>query len=147
MDLLTFGTLSSNNSTSMHVWTQLVLVACAVAVTVAVVALLLAVKRAVRRTEAVLQIVEEELRPLIGQAHSLTDEVRTLTREASLEVKRVGEVTEHVNNVAEGVARMVSALAGLTRAGQIIGMAAAVKKGVDVFVQRMSKNQGETDGE
>lgn len=124
----------------MHSWTQPVLLVCAVVLTAAAVALLLAVRRTVQRTDAVLRIVEEELRPLIGQAHALTDEVRTLTREASLEVKRVGEVTEHVNNVAEGVGRMVSALAGLTRAGQVIGMAAALKKGVDVFVHRMSKD-------
>jgi uncharacterized protein YoxC len=130
----------------MHSWTQPVLLACAVVLTVAVVALLLALKRTAQRADAVLRIIEEELRPVIGQAHALTDEVRTLTREASLEVKRVGEVTERVNDVAEGVARMVSALAGLTRAGQVIGMAAAVKKGVDVFVQRMSKDQGGRHG-
>jgi uncharacterized protein YoxC len=130
----------------MHPWTQPILLACAIALTAAVIALLLAVKRTADRAHAVLRIVEEELRPLIGQAHALSDEVRLLTREASLEVKRVGEVTERVNNVAEGVERMVSALAGLTRAGQIIGMVAALKKGVDVFVQRMSKHQGETHG-
>ncbi|HUF93072.1 MAG TPA: DUF948 domain-containing protein [Candidatus Limnocylindria bacterium] len=130
----------------MYSWTQPVLVACAVALTVALVLMLLAVKRTAQRTDAVLRIVEEELRPLIGQAHALTDEVRALTREASLEVKRVGEVTERVNRVAEGVQRMVSALAALTRAGQVIGMVAALKKGVDVFVQRMSKDQGETHG-
>lgn len=130
----------------MHSWTQPVLLACAVALTAAVIMLLLAVKRTAQRADAVLRIVEEELRPLIGQAHTLTDEVRALTREASLEVKRVGEVTEHVNNVAQSVERMVSALAGLTRAGQVIGIAAAVKKGIDVFVHRMSKSQGETHG-
>jgi uncharacterized protein YoxC len=130
----------------MHSWTQPVLLACAVALTVAVVALLLALKRTAQRADAVLRIVEEELRPVIGQAHALSDEVRMLTREASLEIKRVGEVTERVNNVAEGVGRVVSALAGLTRAGQVIGMAAAVKRGVDVFVQRMSKRQGDRHG-
>lgn len=130
----------------MHSWTQPVLLACAVALTAAVVVLLLAVRRTVQRADAVLRIVEEEMRPLIGQAHALADEVRTLTREAHLEIKRVGEVTERVNNVAEGVQRMVSALAGLTRAGQVIGMAAALKKGVNVFVQRASKRQGETHG-
>lgn len=130
----------------MHSWIQPILLTCAVVLTAAAVALLLAVRRTAQRADAVLRIVEEEMRPLIGQAHALADEVRTLTREASLEVKRVGEVTERVNNVAESVERMASALAGLTRAGQVIGMVAALKKGVDVFVQRMSKHQGETDG-
>jgi hypothetical protein len=33
-------------------------------------------------------------------------------------------------------------LSGLTRAGQIVGVAAGLKKGIDVFVQRL-RNQGD----
>src|SRR5918994_1481293 len=79
----------------MQPWVQLVLIACAVALTAALVAAVLALRGALRRTEAVLQIVEQELRPLIGQAHGITQEVRELTHEARLEVVRVGEVTAH----------------------------------------------------
>jgi uncharacterized protein YoxC len=130
----------------MPLWAQLTLVACLVALTVALVALLIALRRTVRRAETVLGIVEQELRPLIGQAHALTEDVRVLTREASREIERVGEVTERVNAVAEGVSRAVSGLAGLTRAGQLIGVAAGLKKGFDVFLHRMTKEQGDHHG-
>jgi methyl-accepting chemotaxis protein len=95
----------------------------------------------------VLTIAEQELRPLIGQAHALTEDVRLLTREASQEIERVGEVTERVNAAAEGITRMATGLAGLTRAGQLIGMAAGLKRGFDVFVQRLSKEQGDHHGQ
>ena len=78
----------------MQPWSQLVLIACAVALTAAVVSAVLALGGALRRTEALLGIVEQELRPLIAQVHGVTEEVRDLTRELRLEVKRVGDVTE-----------------------------------------------------
>ena len=83
---------------------------------------------------------------LSNQAHALTEDVRTLTREAKDEIERVGIVTERVNAVADGVGRAVNGLAGLTRAGQLIGVAAGLKKGFDVFVARFAKAQGDHHG-
>ncbi len=130
----------------MQPWAQLVLVVCAVAVSGALVAAILALRQTLRRTDAVLEIVEQELRPLIGQANGLTEEIRDLTRETRREVERVGEVTEQVQTVAEGLGRVVMGLAGLTRAGQVIGLAAGLRRGVDVFVQRLRRGQGDDDG-
>ena len=130
----------------MQPWAQLVLVVCAVAVSGALVAAILALRQTLRRTDAVLEIVEQELRPLIGQANGLTEEIRDLTRETRREVERVGEVTEQVQTVAEGLGRVVTGLAGLTRAGQVIGLAAGLRRGVDVFVQRLRRGQGDDDG-
>jgi ABC-type transporter Mla subunit MlaD len=117
-----------------------------VALTAAVVALLLALRRTVQRAAGVLGIVEEELRPLIAQAHALTDEVRGLTREASLEVKRVGEVTEGLNAVAETVGRLAGAAAALTRVGQVVSLAAGVLRGTNVFLHRVRKQRGDHHG-
>ena len=130
----------------MQPWAQLVLIACAVALAGALVAAILALRRTLRRGEAVLEIVEQELRPLIGQANGLTQEMRDLTREARREVERVGEVTERVQTVADGLGRVVVGLAGFTRAGQIVGLAAGLRRGVDVFVQRLRRGQGDDDG-
>lgn len=130
----------------MQPWAQLVLVVCAVVVSGALVAAILALRQTLRRTDAVLEIVEQELRPLIGQANGLTEEIRDLTRETRREVERVGEVTEQVQTVAEGLGRVVMGLAGLTRAGQVIGLAAGLRRGVDVFVQRLRRGQGDDDG-
>ena len=130
----------------MQPWAQIVLVVCAVAVTGALVAAILALRQTLRRTGAVLEIVEQELRPLIGQVNGLTEEMRDLTRETRREVERVGEVTEQVQTVAEGLGRIVMGLAGLTRAGQVIGLAAGLRRGVDVFVKRLRRGQGDDDG-
>jgi len=128
-------------------WAQTVLIVCAVVLTLALAAAILALRRALRRTEAVLMIVEQELRPLIGQAHGLTDELRDLTRETRREVVRIGEVTEHVESAADGLGRLVGALSGLARAGQVVGLAAGLKRGVDVFVSRLRRNEGDhSDG-
>jgi uncharacterized protein YoxC len=127
----------------MPPWVAIVLVACAVALTATLIPTILALRRTLRRAEVVLAIAEQELRPLIGQAHALTEDVRLLTREASQEIERVGEVTERVNAAADGMSRVVTGLAGLTRVGQAIGMAAALKRGVEVFVHRLSKEEGD----
>jgi len=127
----------------MQPWAQAVLVACAVALTLALVAAILAVRRALRRTDAVLAIVEQELRPLVGHAHGIADELRDLTRETRLEVERIGEVTEHVETAAAGLSRLVVALGGLARAGQVVGLAAGLRRGVDVFVSRLRRDGGD----
>ena len=87
------------------------------------------------------------MRPLVGQAHGLTEEVRALTRESRQEVARIGEVTGQVQRAAEGLGRVASGLAGLARAGQLIGLAAGLRRGVDAFVHRMRREQGDDHGE
>jgi hypothetical protein len=130
----------------MQPWAQAVLIACAVALTAALVSAVLALRGALRRTDALLDILEQELRPLIAQVHGMTEEVRELTRELRLEVKRVGDVTERVQMVADGLGRVVAGLSGFARVGQIVGLAAGLRRGVDVFVQRLRREQGDDDG-
>ena len=127
----------------MPSWIQLVLLASVVAVAVALVLALQAFRRAARRAEGVLAVVEQELRPLIGQAHGLIDDARGLTRETTREVEQVRRVTERLEDVAGGVARVVVALSGFTRAGQLMGVASGIKRGIDVFVHRFRKDQGD----
>jgi hypothetical protein len=131
----------------MQPWSQVVLVACAVALTAAVVSAVLALRGALRRTDALLGIVEQELRPLIAQVHGATEELRELTHELRLEVKRVGDVTETVQAVTEGMGRIVSGLSGLARIGQVVGMAAVLRRGVGAFAQRLRREQGEDHGD
>jgi len=130
----------------MQPWVQIVLIVCAAALTAALVGAILAARATLRHAASVLEIVEQELRPLVGQIHGLTDDVRDLTRETRREVERIGEVTEHVQTAAEGVSRLVGGLAGLTRAGQAIGLVAGLRRGVDVFVDRLRRNDGGNHG-
>jgi uncharacterized protein YoxC len=126
----------------MPFWVQLLLSLAAFALLLALVAAVWALRRMAQRAEGVLTIIEQELRPLIGQALALTEDVRTLTREASRELERVGAVTERVDDIATGLSRFVGTLSGLTRAGQIVGVAAGLKKGLEVFVHRF-RHQGD----
>ena len=126
----------------MPLWVQLLLSLAAFALLLALVVAVWALRGVARRAEAVLSIVEQELRPLIGQTHALTEDLRVLTREAGRELERVGTVTERVEDIATGLGRFVAALTSLTRAGQIVGVAAGLKKGIDVFVHRL-RHQGD----
>jgi uncharacterized protein YoxC len=126
----------------MPFWVQMLLSLAAFALLVALVAAVWALRGVAQRAEAVLSIVEQELRPLIGQALALTEDVRGLTREAGRELERVGAVTDRVEDVATGLGRIVMTLGSLTRAGQIVGVAAGLKKGIDVFVHRL-RHQGD----
>ena len=126
----------------MPFWAQTLLTLATLALLVALVAAVLAFRRVAQRAEGVLTIVEQELRPLVGQAHALTEDVRALTRQAGHELERMGALTEKVGGVAEGMGRVVTVLGGLTRAGQLVGLAAGVKKGVEVFVRHLQKNEG-----
>ena len=126
----------------MPFWVQMLLSLAAFALLLALVAAVWALRGVAQRAEAVLAIVEQELRPLIGQALALTEDVRGLTREAGRELERVVAVTDRVEDVAAGLGRIVMTLGSLTRAGQIVGVAAGLKKGIDVFVHRL-RHQGD----
>src|SRR2546428_10184668 len=108
----------------MPFWVQMLLSLAAFALLLALVAAVWALRGVAQRAEAVLAIVEQELRPLIGQALALTEDVRGLTREAGRELERVGAVTARGEDVATGGGRIVMTLGSLTRAGQIVGVAA-----------------------
>jgi uncharacterized protein YoxC len=126
----------------MPFWVQMLLWLASFALLVALVAAVWALRGMAKRAEAVLTIVEQELRPLIGQAVALTEDVRSLTRDARQELERVGAVTDRVEDIATGLGRIVGTVSGLTRAGQIVGVAAGIKKGLDVFVHRF-RQQGD----
>jgi uncharacterized protein YoxC len=126
----------------MPFWVQMLLSLASFALLVALVAAVWALRNMAQRAEAVLAIVEQELRPLIGQAVALTEDVRSLTRDASRELERVGSVTDRIDDIATGVGRIVGTIGSLTRAGQLVGVAAGIKKGLDVFVHRF-RQQGD----
>ena len=126
----------------MPVWLAAVLAGCAVAISIAIVLAILSARRALERTAAILAIAERELTPIATEARGLTTDARALTQEATRELRRAGDVVDRVHESAEGVGRIVQALAGLTRAGQVVGVAAALRRGIEVFAQRMRKEEG-----
>jgi uncharacterized protein YoxC len=127
-------------------WLQAVVAACLVAFTVALVLVLLSLRRVAERAAGVLGMLEEELRPLVAQVTALTDEMRTLGRELNREVERVGLLTERIEAIVGGIAGLVTALSGFTRAGQLLNLVVGFKRGLDVFVHRVRRRRGDHHG-
>ena len=121
----------------------ILIVLAALAVAVVLVSALLAVKRAALRAEMVLMLLEREIRPVASQIHSLTEEVRTFSRQAGRDIERVAAAAQTVGRLADGLGRLVGLAGTIGRVGQIVGAAAGVKKGLDVFIAKLlSRDRG-----
>ncbi len=146
MNLLTFTVDCDENGASMHTWAEAVIVLCVVAVTLVLVPALLAIRRTAERGERVLAVAERELPPLTEHLQSLLDEFRSLSHDTRVELERVAMLTDRAEAVASGVGRVLTAVSGLTRAGQLVGVAAGLKTGLDVFLHRLRKREGDNHG-
>jgi len=95
--------------------------------------------------------VEHELThdvpPLLADLHELSGELQRLGQGANTELDRLGRITGRVEEVADNTANILNALSGLTRAGQLVGLAAGVKTGVEVFLHRFRTQRGDGHGE
>ncbi|MGH7299263.1 MAG: DUF948 domain-containing protein [Candidatus Rokuibacteriota bacterium] len=114
-----------------------VIVACVVALTIVLVSTLLALKKTALRAESVLAQVEREIRPMASEIESLTGDLQKLSRNANDNLQRIGSVVDRVEDISVQVGRVAGAVGGLTRIGQYAGMAAGVKRGVEVFLHRL----------
>jgi uncharacterized protein YoxC len=114
-----------------------VILACVVALTAVLISTLWAFKKTAERAESVLAIVEREIRPMVSELESLTAEMQKLSHKANESLERIGTVVERVEDISVTVARVVGAVAGLTRIGQYAGVAAGMKRGVEVFLTRL----------
>lgn len=116
---------------------QVVLVACAVVLTVALVVTLAAIRRAASRAEVVLQLVEREIRPLASQIEALAAETRTLSQSANRELERVSGVVRRVEETSRKIARVVGVVNSLASFRGVSGVGSGVKRALGVFVSRL----------
>jgi uncharacterized protein YoxC len=130
----------------MHWALQLVIAIAVVALAAAAVALLLAARRAAIRAERVLGLIERDLAPLAAEAQGLTADLRRLSHQLQDELSRVSLLTIRATEIGDGIGRIVSFVAGLTRVGQLVGIAAGLKTGLDVFLQRLRRQRGDDHG-
>jgi len=145
MNLLTFTTNSDDNSALMQLWAQIVVVVCVVALTAVLVPTVLALRRVAERLESVLALTERELQPLAEQFQALIVDLRAMSGDVREELERLGTLAERANELSDGLGRVLSAVSGLTRAGQLVGVAAGLKTGLDMFLHRLRKDRGENN--
>jgi len=116
-----------------------VILACVVALTLVLISTLLSLRKTALRAESVLAQVEREIRPMASELENLTGEMQKLSRNANDNLQRIGGIVDRVEDISVQVARVVGAVGGLTRIGQYAGMAAGVKRGVEVFLHRLKE--------
>jgi uncharacterized protein YoxC len=114
-----------------------IIVACVVALTIVLISVLLSLKKTALRAESVLAQVEREIRPMAAEVESLAGDLQKLARNANENLERIGGIVDRVEDISVQAARVVGAVGGLTRIGQYAGMAAGVKRGVEVFLHRL----------
>jgi uncharacterized protein YoxC len=114
-----------------------VIVACVVALTIVLISTLFSLRKTALRAESVLAQVEREIRPMATELESLAAELQKLSRNANDNLQRIGGIVDRVEDISVQAARVVGAVGGLTRIGQYAGMAAGVKRGVEVFLHRL----------
>lgn len=131
----------------MPTWFYSVMALCVVVLTAALLAALISLARTLRRAEGVLAAVEQEVErdvpPLLVGLRELTDELRLLSQGATAELDRIRQITGRVQEAADGVSHLLTALSGLTKAGQLVGVVAGIKAFVDVFFHRLRKQRGD----
>jgi uncharacterized protein YoxC len=118
-----------------------VLVLCALAITVALVAVLISFKRLIERGEAVLALVEREVRPTASQLGALTDELRGVSHQVTLELARIGLVTRRLDDITRTVAKVVGVVGGITTVSRLSGVAMGLQRGLGVFISRLKSRQ------
>jgi len=116
-----------------------IILACVVALTIVLISTLLSIKKTAARAESVLAQVEREVRPMANELESLTGELQKLSRNANDNLQRIGGIVDRVEDISVQAARVIGAVGGLTRIGQYAGMAAGVKRGVEVFLHRLKE--------
>lgn len=116
-----------------------IVLACVVALTIVLISTLLSLKKTALRAESVLAQVEREIRPMASELETLTGELQKLSRNANDNLQRIGGIVDRVEDISVQAARVVGAVAGLTRIGQYAGVAAGVKRGVEVFLHRLKE--------
>ena len=116
-----------------------VILACVVALTIVLISTLLSIKKTALRAEGVLAQVEREIRPMASELENLTGELQKLSRNANDNLQRIGGIVDRVEDISVQAARVIGAVGGLTRIGQNAGMAAGVKRVVEVFLHRIKE--------
>ncbi len=137
---LTYHAALCDTSRRMMSLTQAVILVCIVALTGVLISTLLALRKTALRAESVLHQLEREIRPMASQIEALTGELRALSHHVNQELERISVVVMRLEDVSVKVARLVGALGGLTRVGQLAGAAVGVKKGLAVFVRRLREH-------
>jgi hypothetical protein len=102
---------------------------------------LLQIRRTARAAELTLTAVEREVRPLASQLHALLQEHRELAQRASRNLRELEGVALMGQEVLARAIRLTGILGGAGTVGRVLGVAQGLRRGVDVFIQRLGRGR------
>ena len=102
---------------------------------------LLQLRRTARTAEQSVAAVERELRPLASQLHALLQDHRELAQRANRDLRELEGVVFMVQEVVGRAIKLTSILGSFGTVGRMLGLAQGLRKGVDVFIQRLAKSK------
>jgi uncharacterized protein YoxC len=112
------------------------------ALVIAAVPALVQMRRTARAAEQTLATVERELRPLAPQLHALLQDHRELAQRANRDLREVEGLALMTQEVLGRLLKLTALLGGVGTVGRVLGVAQGLRKGVDVFIQRLAKSKG-----
>jgi uncharacterized protein YoxC len=108
---------------------------------IAAIPALLQVRRTAQAAEQALTMVERDLRPLVPQLHGLVQDHRELAQRATRDLREVEGLALMAQEVLSRVIKLTGILGSVGTVGKVLGVAQGLRKGVDVFVSRLSKSR------
>jgi uncharacterized protein YoxC len=112
-----------------------------VALVIIAIPALLQVRRTAQAAEQTLTTVERDLRPLIPQLHGLVQDHRELAQRVTRDLREVEGLALMAQEVLARVIKLTGLLGGVGTVGRVLGVAQGLRKGIDVFVSRLSKSR------
>jgi hypothetical protein len=109
---------------------------------IAAIPTLLQLRRTVQTAEQTLATLEREVRPLTSQLHALLQDHRELAQRATRDLREVEGIALMAQELLGRVIKLTGILGGVGAVGRVYGVAPGVRKGLDVFIQRMGKSKG-----
>lgn len=103
---------------------------------------LLQLARTARAAEQTLAALEREIRPLAGQVQALLQEHRTLAQQATRDLRQIEGVVVVAQDTLARITSLTGILARFGTVGQVLSVAGGLRKGLDVFVNRLVRGRG-----
>ena len=105
---------------------------------------LLQVRRTALTAEQTLATVDRELRPLVPQLHGLVQDHRELAQRATRDLREVEGLALMAQEILSRVIKLTGLLGSVGTVGRVLGVAQGLRKGIDVFVSRLTKSRRST---
>ncbi len=98
---------------------------------------LLQLRRTTQAAEQTLATLEREVRPLISQLHALLQDHRELAQRGTRDLRELEGLLLMAQEVIGRLIKLTGILGGIGTVRRVYGLAQGLRKGLDVFIQRL----------